>query len=89
MSMTLLKFALSFSKGRISAPVFVDSYQEIWMIERDSGLLNNDPDDISEALSTIFCAADCFNPGDKRFEGDLDEDQLREEVTEILSKIVV
>ena len=89
MSMTLLKFALSFSKGRISAVVFADSYQEIWKIERDSNLLTNDPDDISEALSTIFCAADCFNPGDKRFEGDLDENQLREEVTEILSKIVI
>ena len=89
MSMTLIKFALSFSKGRISAVVFVDSYQEIWKIERDSNLLTNDPDDISEALSTIFCAADCFNPDDKRFEGDLDENQLREEVTEILSKIVI
>ena len=81
MSITLYKFAQSFVSGRLSAEKFVDSFQEMWKIERDDGLLSEDEDRLSEALSSIFCLADLYNPDDDREDYELDENQLREEVS--------
>lgn len=47
MSLTLYNFSISFLEGRITAKNFVGSFQELWEIERDSGLLNEDPDNLS------------------------------------------
>jgi self-protective colicin-like immunity protein len=84
MSTTLYKFAQSFVNGRLSAGKFADSFQELWKIERNDGLFNEDEDRLSEALSTIFCLADLYNPDNDREEYELDEDLLRERVAEKL-----
>ncbi len=87
MSIALYKFAGSFADGRLSAEKFADSYQELWKIERDTGLLIEDPDDLSEILSSIFCLADLFNPDVDREEYELDESALRVQVLEKLNSV--
>jgi hypothetical protein len=64
-SAVLLKFAESFVSSRISADVFCDAYIELWKIEGGLGLLPLDPPDLSECLSTIFCLADMYVPGEE------------------------
>ncbi len=86
MSTTILEFARSFVNGRLTADQFVDSYQELWKIERDNKRLLDDPDELSECLSTIFCLADLYNPESDREEYELSEDQLLQKVDENISK---
>ncbi len=85
MSETLLKFAISFVNGRLTAEKFADAYQEIWKIERDSDLLIKDEDDLSECLSTIFCLADSYNLNEARMEGEMDETMTRKEIEQVIS----
>jgi hypothetical protein len=81
----LLKFAESFVNSRISAEVFSDAYMELWKIEGSVGMLPLDPPDLSECLSTIFCLADMYVPGEDPLEvGELDEKGLEVEVAAVL-----
>jgi hypothetical protein len=86
MSQTLLKFAQSFVRERLSANVFSEAYIELWKIEGDLGLLPNDRPSMSECLSTIFCLADLYYPGDNREKYELDANGLLLKVTECLKE---
>jgi hypothetical protein len=46
-----------------------------------------DDNKTSEALSSIFCLIDLFNPDDDRYEYELDEQRLRLKVLEILTAL--
>ncbi len=86
MSGQLFDFAKRFATGEIRAEAFVDSFMERWKQERDS--VSNmdvaDSNEVSEALSTIFCLADLYNPEAEREEYELDESRLRFEVRNAL-----
>ncbi len=86
MSVTVLAFAKSFVAGRLSANEFANSFMELWKFERDSNLLQKDEDDLSECLSNTFCLADLYNPDSDRDDYELDEDQLRQKITEIITE---
>lgn len=85
MSIILLKFAESFVQSRLTPDIFSVSYMELWKIEGDAGLLQLDPPGLSECLSTIFCLADMYAPGDEPLEvGELDGESLIVEVAAML-----
>lgn len=86
MSITVLALAKSFSTERLTAEEFSNSYMELWKFERDSNLLQEDADNLNECLSSIFCLADLFNPEADREEYELDEDQLRVKVIELIDQ---
>ncbi|WKD50592.1 colicin immunity domain-containing protein [Microbulbifer spongiae] len=89
MSTTILALAKSFSKERLTADEFANAYMELWRFERDCNLLQEDEDNLSECLSSIFCLADLFNPDVDREEYELDEKQLRDKVIELIEKFKV
>ncbi len=86
MSTTVLALAKSFSTERLTADEFANSYMELWKFERDIDLLQKDEDSLNECLSSIFCLADLFNPNADREEYELDEQQLRVRVIELIEK---
>lgn len=88
MSPTILEFARSYAAGRLKAEVFSEAYIELWKIERDSNVLQLDEPSLSECLSSIFCAADMYEPDESREEYEFDDEALRSEVASLLQKIV-
>lgn len=84
MSITILEFANSFVKGRVPAATFVDAFSELWKIERDGKILQNDDEQLSERLSTIFCLVDLFNPGEEKETYELNAMQLRGKISALL-----
>ena len=86
MSITVLALARSFSTERLTADEFSNAYMELWKFERDNNLLQKDESGLSECLSSIFCIADLYNPEPDREEYELDEEQLRVKVVELIEK---
>ncbi|MEG0194460.1 MAG: colicin immunity domain-containing protein [Stenotrophomonas sp.] len=77
MSRTLMSFAQSFASERITAQIFAESYIELWKIERDLGLLQQDDAGLATCLSGVFCAADMYCDDDAdRLPHELDATQL-------------
>lgn len=87
MSITLLALAKSFQSERLSADEFANAYMELWKFERDIGLLQKDNDLLEVCLSTIFCLADAYHPDTDREEYELDEKQLRDEISELIENL--
>lgn len=88
MSLTILEFARSFVAGRLTAEIFSEAYIELWKIERDRNVLHLDEPSLNECLSSIFCAADMYEPNESREEYELDDEMLRAEVASLVQKIV-
>ncbi|ASA57892.1 colicin immunity domain-containing protein [Vibrio gazogenes] len=86
MSITVLALARAFSAERLTADEFSNAYMELWKFERDSNLLQEDESSLSECLSSIFCITDLYNPKFDREEYELDEEQLRVKVAELIEK---
>ncbi len=86
MSITILALAKSFISERLTADEFSNSYMELWKFERDSNLLKEDESSLSECLSSIFCLTDLYTPDLDREEYELNEEQLRAQITEIIDK---
>ncbi|WP_459207295.1 colicin immunity domain-containing protein [Pseudomonas sp. MLB6B] len=89
MSRTMLEFAKSFVVGKLSAKSFSEAYIELWKIERDSNLLQLDEHSLNECLSSIFCAADMYEPSDAREEYGFDDEMLKSEVAKLVEKLFV
>lgn len=87
MSKELLIFVSNFIESKENPKNFVDFYIRSWKVERDKGLLGADTPEISEALSTIFCLADMYNPDQDRAEYELDDKSLRSAIKEALQKV--
>lgn len=88
MSLTILEFARSYVAGRLTAEIFSEAYIELWRIERDRNVLQFDEPSLSECLSSIFCAADMYEPGESREEYEFDDEMLRSKVASLIQKIV-
>ncbi|MWK59162.1 colicin immunity protein [Pseudomonas otitidis] len=88
MSLTVLEFARSFVAGRLTAEVFSEAYIELWKIERDRKVLQLDEPSLSECLSSIFCAADMYEPDESTEEYELDDEVLRSEVASLVQEII-
>ncbi|KFB99278.1 colicin D family immunity protein [Trabulsiella guamensis ATCC 49490] len=84
MSYLLVEFARSFGSGRLSAVAFAEAYMELWRIERDNKNILNYDESVSECLSSVFCAADMYNPDDDREEYEFDDEQLRNEINKLM-----
>ncbi|WP_224084745.1 colicin immunity domain-containing protein, partial [Escherichia coli] len=52
--------------------------------ERDSNLLKQDNDNLSELLSSVFCVADMYNPDNDREEYEFNDEQLWNEVNNLM-----
>jgi hypothetical protein len=87
MSQTLFEFARSFATGRLTPDEFANAYIELWKIERDQNILRLDHTALSECLSTIFCLADLYYPESSREEYELNGEQLRARVQEMIDKL--
>lgn len=85
MSVIIFEFAKSFVASRLQAAVFADAHIELWRIERDGHLLQNDAEELSECLSSIFCAADMYSQDDSRTEYELDDEILKLEVSRLVN----
>ncbi|WP_440778860.1 colicin immunity domain-containing protein [Pseudomonas syringae] len=88
MSLTILEFARSYVAGRLTSEIFSEAYIELWKIERDKNVLQLDDPSLSECLSSIFCAADMYEPDESREDYELDDEMLRTEVMSLVQKIV-
>ncbi|UDQ79635.1 colicin immunity domain-containing protein [Erwinia rhapontici] len=88
MSQLLKNYIDSFISMDITADVFADSYMTKWKIERDSNLLVQDDDNLSELLSSVFCITDMYNPDNDREEYEFNEDQLRHEINKIITNYI-
>lgn len=84
MSQTLLNLAKEFVSGGLAPEAFVEAFADGWRAERDSGLLVQDDDALSEKLSTIFCFADLYNPDEDREEYEYDATKLKTEVEKLV-----
>lgn len=84
MSQDLTAFARMFAEGGGAADEFASDYIKRWKSERDDGRLLADPPEVSEALSSIFCLADLYNPESDREEYEYDEARLRQEIKAVL-----
>jgi len=85
MSKGLVEFAMHFTERKVSADTFVDEFTERWKQEGADGRLLQDPPEMSDTLSTIFCFADLYNPDPDREEYEFDEDTLRNKVHGVLN----
>jgi len=88
MSVIIFEFAKSFVAGRLQAAVFADAYIELWKIERDGHMLQDDAEDLSECLSSIFCAADMYGRNDSRTVYELDGEMLKLEVSRLIKNLI-
>lgn len=88
MSQSLKNYIDSFISMDITADVFADSYMTKWKIERDSNLLVQDDDNLSELLSSVFCITDMYNPENDREEYEFNEDQLRHEIRKTITNYI-
>jgi hypothetical protein len=87
MSQNLVAFIHDFLNHPYDCSTFCDQYIRRWKDEGDRGELRLDDGITSEALSTIFCLADLFNPDGDREEYELDEQRLRLEILRVLGAL--
>ena len=87
MSLLLLEFSKSFISGRIDVHTFVNGYMELWRIERDTNILLNDSDRLSEILSSVFCIADLYNSEFDKEYYELGSNELYENIKDELYKL--
>lgn len=84
MSHTLILFAKSFINERLTMLEFSGAYQELWRIERDTGVLKCDENELSELISEIFILVDLFSEHENRKDYELDEQSLREKIASVI-----
>lgn len=72
-----------FLNDSIDCSAFCDQYAQRWKNERDSGDLLKDDSSTSDALASIFCLIDLFNPSDSWDDYELNEEGFRLEVSKI------
>ena len=85
MSQSLIAFVHDFLSRPDDCSTFCEQYIHRWKGERDRGELLLDDSATSEALSSIFCLVDLFNPGNDREEYELDEQGLCNEILKVLA----
>jgi hypothetical protein len=83
MSLNLVTFVKSFLDSTSDCSTFCDQYARQWKNERDSGALSKDDAATSEALASIFCLVDLFNPADDREEYEFNEEGFRVEIAKV------
>ena len=83
MSDQLLEFVRRFLNQDIGVEEFVEKYPAMWKAERDNGALLEVPEMLNEALSSIFCLVDLYNPDADRESYEFDEHNLRVEIGQL------
>jgi hypothetical protein len=86
MSESLLLFAKNFLQEKSNEEAFCDEFIERWKRECKSGVAKTEDPALNEALSTIFCTADCYSPDPNPDFYEIDEIGLRREIEDILKK---
>ncbi|EMR3761964.1 colicin immunity domain-containing protein [Pseudomonas aeruginosa] len=86
MSMGLIDLARNFLDGSLSGKSFTEKFFEMWRSEGASGLLKKDDDNLGACLRLMFGMADCFTDGPKDNDGEINEEELKQEVRGLLKK---
>lgn len=81
MSSKLLNYSIKFALGSVSPEIFSAEFFTRWTQERVANILELYPPNVSEALSTIFCLVDLFEPEPDRAPYELDGPALVERVS--------
>jgi len=81
-----MDFVCDFLLHPYDSSTFCDQFIRRWKDEGDRGELQPDDNKTSEALSSIFCLADLFNPDNNREQYELDEQGLLREIKKLLLK---
>ncbi|UCZ75076.1 colicin immunity domain-containing protein [Dickeya zeae] len=84
MSKYLKYYIDDFIHSKITAVEFSERYITRWKAERDDNILGKDAEDLSELLSSAFCFADMYNHEDDREEYELNDEQLRGRINELV-----
>lgn len=87
MSQYLVTVVKDFLHDNTDCLSFCEQYAKLWKNERDSGELPKDDASTSEALASIFCLVDLFNPANIREEYEFNEESLRQEISKVASKL--
>jgi Bacterial self-protective colicin-like immunity len=86
----ILKLIKDYENDEIGTELFVVTYQDLWRQWRDSeGRKSLNDRRLPNILDRIFTAVDCFKPlsATFRLKSDLDEDQLKLEIDNIVKDI--
>lgn len=78
----------NFLEERLDGQSFSNKFIDDWRSLGKTGDVLKINSDLSEALSTIFCFADLFNPNEDRDSYELNEKQLRIKVEEAIRKFL-
>ncbi|MCT5310835.1 colicin immunity domain-containing protein, partial [Pseudomonas aeruginosa] len=70
----------------LSGKSFTKKFFEMWRSEGASGMLKKDDDNLGACLRLMFGMADCFTDGPKDNDGEINEEELKQEVRELLKK---
>lgn len=84
MSQALKNYIDSFIAKDIPANYFASGYMVKWKAERNNNLLAKDNEKLSELLSSVFCLADMYNPGDTRDGYEFNDEQLWNEANKLM-----
>ena len=87
MSQNLVTLVKTFIDDTSNCSTFCDQYASQWKKERDNSTLSQDDAGTSEALASIFCLVDLFNPADDREEYEFDEEGFRIEVARVAADL--
>ena len=85
MSVLLLNFTKAYLNERINTNCFVDTYIELWRIERDLGLATIDDERLNLFLSSIFYIVDLYNPDSEKEEYKFNDIELYSKIYEELA----
>ncbi|HCK4901282.1 colicin immunity domain-containing protein [Pseudomonas aeruginosa] len=86
MSLEFVELAKKFLDGSFGGKFFTEKFFETWRSEGASGLLKKDDDNLGACLRLMFGMADCFTDGPKDNDGEINEEELKQEVRELLKK---
>lgn len=80
----LIEFAKKFLNEGLEPVYFTEEYMRRWKKEGDAGGFLKYPENVDEAMSTLFCIADNFSPRKDRRAEEFDEEGLRAAVLKTL-----
>ncbi len=86
MSMALIDLARNFFGWIVKRKEFHKKFFEMWRSEGASGLLKKDDDNLGACLRLMFGMAECFTDGPKDNDGEINEEELKQEVRGLLKK---
>ncbi|WP_425502864.1 colicin immunity domain-containing protein [Pseudomonas spelaei] len=83
--MVIIDLAKQLTDSSISGKDFTARFFKLWRSERDSGILGRDDKSLGRCLSLMFGLVDSFTDGPKDHPAELTENELKQEISKLLS----